>query len=70
MTVQKTWSSMQFLAKVVDVPVVWTTGAWLCQSRLLWRVRSCTPDEPLGRFFRALHTGAVPGVVSTGTRSP
>ena len=61
---------MQLLAKVVDVPVAGTTGAWLCQSRLLWRVRSCTADEPLGCFFRVLHTGAGPGVVSTGTQPP
>ena len=47
-TQQKTWSSLQFLAKVVDVPVVVTTGTWHCQSRLLWRVRRRTVDELMG----------------------
>ena len=34
------------------MPVVVTTGAWLCQYRLLWRVRSCTTDELLSPWVR------------------
>ena len=40
------------------------------QLQLIDKVLAPRFDELRGGFFRALHIGAGPGVVSTGTRPP
>ena len=66
----------QLLDAVIDVPVVQDERDPHVPS---WRRQSCSHglhcrgfrlEELMRWVFRALHTGAGPGVVSTGTRPP
>ena len=67
---------------VVDMPVVAHDRSWRCRrcsSCAVW-MSLCRRSDKFqlsvltagmrGRFFRALHSGAGPAVVSTGTRPP
>ena len=62
------------LGKVVHVPVVcndrYRENCGVSAVAAHRQGLGAEVDELRGGFFRALHTGAVPGTVSTGTRPP
>ena len=63
---------LQFIDSLVHVPVVMQRLVPMVQTVQLglevWAAHFI--DDELWVFFRALHTSAGPGVVSTGTRPP